>query len=454
MAINRLQLDFSIVSQDDRAAFLETYLQQPQFIAKPPTTDELETMANYVLWGKNADGLNAKQEGLVPLETRHKTWDASTVESLEGLMESPTFNEASLSSLGSLPLKIKREVFSREEALSKCPDYLKETYISLFRQIDELDLKINYYDLLHGRRKNPPRPQLLAKFTEEEQLSFQETVKSWNQYKYLKRRHELVELRREQYTLKDQYAAAHIPSGSSVSIENQFSTTPQLDADIIVRPVGLVGTSTAPLIFREWEYLTPGCHTEEELKQISTFYWKKQKEEVGRNQKAIDFRELEHVYALLDQLGSMENAAAGADIESTLPQLVETLKFYIARAELSEVQRDILDLKLRKAKNAEIAETINAKCGKSYTTNYISTIFRQRIIPRINEAAAYHVKLLENIYFEEEFKTCSGCGRVLLKDPCNFTRKGRSKDGLTNYCKKCEKAARLKRMGRMEEIDE
>lgn len=44
-------------------------------------------MANYVLWGKNSDGLNAKQEGLVPLETRHKTWDDSNVESLDGLME-------------------------------------------------------------------------------------------------------------------------------------------------------------------------------------------------------------------------------------------------------------------------------------------------------------------------------------------------------------------------------
>ena len=113
MPANRLQLDFSIVGQEDRAAFLESYLQQPQFTKRPPTPDELETMANYVLWGKNENGLNAKQEGLVPRETRHKTWDADIVESLDGLMESPTFNEASLSSLDAVPTKITRKVFSR-----------------------------------------------------------------------------------------------------------------------------------------------------------------------------------------------------------------------------------------------------------------------------------------------------------------------------------------------------
>lgn len=133
MAINRLHLDFSLVSQGERAEFLNQYLTQPQFVSKPPTSDELETMANYVLWGKNDEGLNAKQEGLVPLETRHKTWDSNPVESLDGLMEQPTFSEGQLHALGTVPIKIKREVFSREAELAKCPEYLRPTFIELFR---------------------------------------------------------------------------------------------------------------------------------------------------------------------------------------------------------------------------------------------------------------------------------------------------------------------------------
>jgi hypothetical protein len=122
---------------------------------------------------------------------------------------------------------------------------------------------------------------------------------------------------------------------------------------------------------------------------------------------------------------------------------MNTSKFYIERAELSEVQQHILDLKLKKVTNTDIAAEVNKRWGKTYTPNYISTIFRQRIIPRINAAAAYHEKLVSNVFFEEEFKTCSDCGRTLLRDADNFTRKARSKDGFTNRCKACEKQARL-----------
>ena len=132
---NRLQLDFKLVTTDERAAFLNEYLQQPQFVKKPPTEEELETMGNYLLWGKDPiTGLNAKQAGIVDIETKHGTWDRdSNIESLEGLMESPTFNEASLLPLDTItPPKNKREVFSRKEALEKCPGFLVETFNHLF----------------------------------------------------------------------------------------------------------------------------------------------------------------------------------------------------------------------------------------------------------------------------------------------------------------------------------
>jgi hypothetical protein len=73
-------------------------------------------------------------------------------------------------------------------------------------------------------------------------------------------------------------------------------------------------------------------------------------------------------------------------------------------------------------KNTDIAISINKKWGKSYTPNYISTIFRQRIIPAINAAATYHEKVVGSLFFEEEFKTCSRCGKTMLLDPTNFMR--------------------------------
>jgi hypothetical protein len=174
-------------------------------------------------------------------------------------------------------------------------------------------------------------------------------------------------------------------------------------------------------------------------------YWEKQNYKPTGTQRYIDFRNLEHVYQMFQMFFELDSAADDAELESRLPQLMDTLKFYIDQAELSEIHREILDLKLRKIKNVDIAITINKKWGKTYTPNYISTIFRQRIIPLINEAAAYHEKLVSNVFFEEEFKTCVDCGRTLLRDADNFTRKARSKDGFTNRCKACEKQARLGR---------
>ena len=58
---NRLQLDFKLTTTDERADFLNEYLQRPEFMKRPPTEDELETMGNYLLWGKDPiTGLNAK----------------------------------------------------------------------------------------------------------------------------------------------------------------------------------------------------------------------------------------------------------------------------------------------------------------------------------------------------------------------------------------------------------
>ena len=180
-------------------------------------------------------------------------------------MESPTFNEASLMSLDSVPMKPKREVFSRSEAIAKCPEYLLDTLRALFQRIDEIDLAINYYELAHNRRTKPPREQLLNKFTEEEQLALQEKASHWNQYKYLKMRHELVELRREQYTLRDSFVTTILPEPTTTPC--MVPDAPQIDCEISVLPLGVKGGSTSirGYIFRKWEELIPANFDEETL---------------------------------------------------------------------------------------------------------------------------------------------------------------------------------------------
>jgi len=65
---------------------LNSYLPTINF---KPNEHEMETLSDYVLWGKNKSGLNAQQEGDVTL----KEWAASKVESIDGLIENPGFQE-------------------------------------------------------------------------------------------------------------------------------------------------------------------------------------------------------------------------------------------------------------------------------------------------------------------------------------------------------------------------
>jgi hypothetical protein len=194
---NRLHLDFSISGTTDRKNFVDEYVQRPEFISKPLTEDELETIANYILFGKDEDGLNVTQRGEIQIETRNKTWQRDDTESLDAMMESPTFNEASLRRPTEARTKIAREVFSREDALTQCPPHLIPIFKELFARIDRLEMQIHFYEFAHGKRKEEPRATLLNRFTPEEIEAARAASSTWSQFKYLKQRHLIVELRRE-----------------------------------------------------------------------------------------------------------------------------------------------------------------------------------------------------------------------------------------------------------------
>lgn len=439
---NRLKLNFQLQTNVERNEFLQEYLASEMFQKQPPTEEELQTMADYILWGKDpVTGKNAKQSG-IHLHTKHGTWDDSSIDSLDALMEEPMFNEAALSALGSTQFRTKRENFSREEALAEASPIVQQSFLALFSQIDRLDFMTAQWDLNHGKRTKPIRAELIKRFSQEEIADMQEKVTHWNQYKYLKMRHELVELRREQYTLRDSYKKIMFSQPTDDYVEQEDL---DFDVNVDVFPMGLhYGEGISLVIFRAWRELNPEEISQEDLSLISDIYWKKQQSAPGTSastQTWIDFCELEHVYHLLNYLCELRDLIDESNT-SNLAALLRTLQFYIDHADLTDIQREILDMKLHKKKNTDISWEINHKYNKSYTPNYISTIFRQRIIPRINDAAALHKEIMANIFFPENFKRCTVCGEWKLRCPELFTRKSRASDGFSARCKICERQAR------------
>lgn len=414
-----MKLDFNISDVEGRVAFVNDLDLSPA---------DLEMAANYILWGKDPEtGLNSVQSKIVLNPSQKTEWNTSkddTFESLDNLMITPGFNEATLNPITISPTRLKRRVFDRQLTLSTAPPHLYPIFTDLFRKIDELDYQISFWEYQNSKRKSPPRTELTNRFTESELSELAASTSDWTPAQCLRARHKLVELRREQYTYKDTYS-------SMVTRHSLDWYTPPDTVPLSIQPLNLYN----PLTFRA--KFNPAEFSESDLKKISVMLW-----ENDPAPYTFDFRDPTHVYNLLLLKESFVDETLDPAPESTAQLLLTTLEYYAAHAELSESQREILDLKLKGQKNQSIADYINQKYQKSYSVNYISTIFCQKIVPRINEAAVRHRELVENLFFEENWKRCSTCGELLLIDAEYFVRKKRSRDGFSSRCKKCDKKER------------
>ena len=444
---NRLKLNFQLESVEERQQFLDIYLNREEFQKAPLTQKELQTISDYLLWGKDYKGNPVGKD--LNLKTKNGTWDRERkIESIEELSEQINFNENSFKQLTdlSVKIKVKKKPFSREEALYEAPPFILLQLKRLWRQIDETDLLINFYEVINHKRKIPIRKELLQRFPRQELKKIYQKSKKLEPYEYLKKKHLLVELRKEQFLLKDSYTIKinSKPNYYAPPREKDFFTFPK------VFPFGTKSSNKIGRLLFNRE-LDPKNLTEENLKEISQFYWQeKDLRQKSQEEKldfiAFDFRKLEDVYQLLQFYEEISDQNQKNLEESTLKgelgELLDTLNFYIDLAELTEAQSLILKRKIQKVPNEKIRREVNQKFSRSYTTNYISTIYRHKIIKKINEAAIFHEKIVENYFYPENFKKCSRCGRIFLIDSRNFVRKKASKDGFNPRCKFCDREKR------------
>ena len=119
-----LKLDFTIPTADERTAYVTNFTQsnpQYRFSAR-----EAETIANYILYGKDADGTSPVDRHDVEIETKYSSWAKRKVESLEGLMEAGAqsdgqynFEPAGLYRLGEGPRarRVKPQITEEDERI-------------------------------------------------------------------------------------------------------------------------------------------------------------------------------------------------------------------------------------------------------------------------------------------------------------------------------------------------
>jgi len=160
----------------------------------------------------------------------------------------------------------------------------------------------------------------------------------------------------------------------------------------------------------------------------------------------VDYGNWQHVYAMLKYYNGMK-AIVEDDPYHPWWYMYEFLDELINSIHWSPEHKIILDRKIDRVPNEDIVAELQRKGYKSYSINYISTIWKQHISKRIAKQA-------ELWWNEKEFKPdgtlrtmtkwkiCPVCGRQLFADLINFSQ---YQDGSwQEVCKDCTYDDRMK----------
>ncbi len=362
---------------------------------------DLELCTNYVLYGKDKDGTSMVDKKLIYIKSKHNSYQRQEPLSLEALLEDPNFEESQLKEPTNIYKKIKPSI--DKEKVKDIPGM-----VELWEEIDKLD---QFIQIQEGKVK-PESP-----------------VKKVDSKTLYTLKHTLIDLRRQQYILKD----SQFPEIQPRKNYSQFySNSADYQVNYQVFPIGVMKDEHDIRFTEPWRdnSSTAVRNIEEEIKQLNKegkFYF--------------NFLDKNHIYQLCLYYYEVKDLARKHP-DSLLNNLLLTLDFYIDKAHLSPQQRLILEDKKRRMKNEEISIHLFEELGIHHQENYISTIWNKTC--KLVAAAAnlhYDEWLARN--YDKAWKICGCCGKKLLRDTRNFVRKNNSYDGLTLRCKQCDKKKRL-----------
>lgn len=394
--MTKFKLDFDIYSSKDR---LEAVKKIP---LETLNKAELETVSNYILYGKDEDGTSCVDRKEVQIKTKFNSYNKEKFCSLDEMMESPTFDEAILQKNRTIYKKVKPSI--DKERAKDIPGM-----VELWEEIDKL---ADILEQNQGKKE------------------FQEGTPKLGQKEIYYLNHHLIQLRTQQYYLWD----SQFPSMMTSKNKAEFFTNPvdqQVNYPIYPRGVMRGENDINFKAPRQDKFKHHSIVMEEEIQD---------REEKGKP--FFSFIKAEHVYQLILHYEEIKFYCESQP-DSLLNNLLWTLDFYIEKAGLNEQQKLIIGDKKRRLTNKEISQHLQEELGIYHQENYISTIWN-KIIKLICDAAELNFDEYLCKDYDKAWKKCNCCGEELLRDPRNFVRKAIASDGLTNRCKKCDQALRQK----------
>ena len=391
----KFQLDFNIYSSKDRLEAVK------QINLADLTKTELETVTNYILYGKDEDDTSIVDRGEVQIKAKFSSYSKDKgVVSLDELMESPTFDENILTKSKSIYKKVKPSI--DKEKAAQVPG-MKE----LWAEIEHLERILN---------ENTGK---LPKTSETPTLDNKQIY-------YLK--HQIIEMRSQQYQLMD----SQFPTIQLQKNKAEFHPS-VIDGQMNypVLPRGMM-SSEDDVAFKEPKNSTVppvAIYSESDIEDLK-----------AAQKPYFDFREPDHIYELVQHYTEIKDYVR-YNPDSPLNNLLWTLDFYIEKAGLSEQQMLIIRDKKLRIPNKQIAQHLHDELGIYHQENYISTIWN-KCVGLITEAVELNYDEFLCKDYEKCWKKCTRCGKWLLRDSRNFVKKAKASDGLTSRCKCCDREIR------------
>ena len=366
------------------------------------TKKELNLITDYILYGKEQDGKSMVDKKEIFIKPKYSSYSRQEPLSLEELMESPTFDESQLIKEKTQYKKIKP--FLNREKCKNIPGMEQ-----LWKEIDKID-------------------RIIKLATGEEQPKLNEKVPKLSSKQLYALKHMLIELRREQYLLKD---SVYPEIGTKKNIGNYYNNPIDYQLNYPVFPCGLMKEEN------DIEFIEPfrskkefkGFNIEEKILELK-----------AQNKHYFNFLDKNHIYQLCLNYYDIKDQIEKIP-DSPLHNLLWTLDFYIEKANLSPQQKLILEDKKKRLLNKEIVRHLEEELGIHHQENYISTIWN-KITEQIAAAADLNYDEWLAKDYASAWKKCNCCNKILLKDTRNFVRKSKAADGLTNCCKRCDQKKR------------
>ena len=410
-------LNYDIERDIDRLQAVRDILDQ---LATDPSQNELEQMANYILYGKDENGKNAVQrKEATDSATRYSSFKraADKVQSLDAILDNPLADQQTLQRLeeGERYIytkpkpKIQRPKSAKDGTLLDPGDSLIPGMQDLWDSIDKLE---RWLAIQEGR------------------LPAQEGDVLLDSYSTYKLRHQLIDVRRHQYYLKDAYN----PPIHFTAIVQPKPQTYNWDRD-----------SFYWMDVVEWRRRTQNALLHTIKRNVEDYEWRINPDTKRLEAKWIvrrhtfDWENPQHIRALIPYYSDIYMQCQ-EKLESWGRTLIYDFDRYQDMAQLSPVRQYILTRRIDRATYQEIADELQLQFGLDYNINHLTMIANKEIPEKIAEAAIKH-RLLTDPTTPK--KVCYTCKKELPIHPLFFGSNRSHKDGCSSSCKACERARRI-----------